>query len=267
MAVANGYCTLTDIKNRHSLTVTDTTRDAGIEQMIEAASRWIDNQTGRQFYSQIATRYFTAECETRCSVTDLLTVTSLKTDDSGDRTYSDTWATTDYDLMPYNYTPYLWLEISNQGNYVFPRTSKGVQIVGRWGYSETSTTSTSTLAEDLDASETGVDVSAGTAFTTGQIIRIDSEDMLITVIATNTLTVRRAQNGTAGATHTSGAAIAVITPLDAIEEACVLLTWRLYKRNDAVFGVSGNTQLGAINLTIPRDEDVARLLAPYGKLY
>ena len=43
MAVANGYCTLTDIKNRHSLTVTDTTRDAGIEQMIEAAVAYAED--------------------------------------------------------------------------------------------------------------------------------------------------------------------------------------------------------------------------------
>ncbi|MCK9600784.1 MAG: hypothetical protein M0R06_17215 [Sphaerochaeta sp.] len=267
MTVINGYCTLADIKNRHDLTTTDATRDAGIEQMIEAASRWIDNTTGRQFYATIATRYFTAHADWQCKVDDLLSVTTLKTDTDGDRTYENTWTITDFELWPYNSTPYTRIEIAPRGTYAFPLIRKGVEIAGKWGYGEASTTSTATLNEDLDASETGVDVSAGTAFSTGQRIRIDSEDMLITNIATNTLTVRRAQNGTTGATHTTGAAIAVITPPDVIEEACALITWRLYKRNDAVFGVSSTTALGKVDLRIPKDEDVARLLSPFVRMF
>jgi hypothetical protein len=193
MAITNGYATLDELKNRHSESVTDTTRDGILEAIIEAASRWIDNTTGRQFYATSATRYFTAQDACQCDVSDLLTVTTLKTDEDGDRTYEVTWATTDYDLMPYNYTPYLWLETTPNGNYYFPLTRKGVQIVGTWGY-------------------------------------------------------------------------ASATP-DIINEACLLISWRLFKRNEAVFGVSGNNQLGQINLTIPKDEDVARMLAPYIKRF
>ena len=70
-------------------------------------------------------------------------------------------------------------------------------------------TATATLAEDLDTSETGVDVSDGPEFDIGQTILIDSEQMKISNIVSNTLTVTRGANGSTAATHTNGAAIKV----------------------------------------------------------
>lgn len=134
---SNTYCTLTEFKNRRDITSTDATRDAYITEQIEAASRWIDGQCIRRFYPATETRYFTAQSSLECKVTDLLSITTLKTDEDGDRTYETTWSTTDYDLMPYNYSPYQWLEITPNGLYVFPLTRKGVQIVGSWGYAAT----------------------------------------------------------------------------------------------------------------------------------
>ena len=72
-----------------------------------------------------------------------------------------------------------------------------------------------TLAEDLDTSETTVDVSNAAVFAAGQVIEIDSERMEISAATVNadptpdTLTVTRAVNGTTAAAHTSGAAIRV----------------------------------------------------------
>jgi hypothetical protein len=57
------------------------------------------------------------------------------------------------------------------------------------------------LNEALDASETDVDVDEGAQFSIGDIIKVDSEMMKVTNIATNTLTVTRAYNGTTAATH------------------------------------------------------------------
>lgn len=79
-----------------------------------------------------------------------------------------------------------------------------------WGtkiYRTTSATG-ATLAEDLDAVETGIDVSDGTKFIAGQTIKIDTEQFFITAITGDTLTVNtRPHNGTTAATHTSGTAI------------------------------------------------------------
>jgi hypothetical protein len=124
----------------------------------------------------------------------------------------------------------------------------------------TSTTATATLGEDLDTSETDVDVSDGTAFAAGQIIRIDSEDMPIDSIATNTLTVRRGQNGTTAATHDNGAAITILTAPEDIKEACLLQASRLFAREATVLGVSGASALGTTTVKAPKDEDILGLL-------
>lgn len=138
MAITNGYATLPDLKRR--LSIEDTSEDAVLEQVIEAASRAIDAYTDRQFYATSATRYFTAESSELLFVDDLLTVTTLKTlsaNSSGTRTYGYTWATTDYDLEPYNSTPKTMIQVNPSGAYTFPTDRKGVEIVGSWGYSST----------------------------------------------------------------------------------------------------------------------------------
>lgn len=65
----------------------------------------------------------------------------------------------------------------------------------------------SNLNEDLDISETGVDVVSGAAYATNDVILIDLEQMLVTNVAANTLTVTRGYNSTTAATHTNGTAI------------------------------------------------------------
>lgn len=263
MSAVNGYVTLADVKARMDLTTTDTTRDAFIPAMIEAASRWIDQHTGRHFYALTATRYFTTYDPLALRVSDLASVSTLKTDEDGDRTYETTWAATDYDLLPYNHPPYQWIEVAPNGLHVFPRLRKGVQIAGVWGWPVTVTASGTTLSSALNDSATSAAVVSGAALSAGQTIRVDSEDLRIESIATNTLTVVRGINGTTAAAHDSGTAISILTPLDAVQEACLLLTARLYKRKDAVFGVAGNIALGQIAMTVPEDRDALGLLAPY----
>lgn len=139
MTITNGYCTLAEFYERYTALEPeeDANRDAKIEDHIEAASRWIDRYCGRTFYAVDEARYFTAECETSCNVRDLLTVTTLKTDENGDRTYETTWNDTDYDLLPYNDSPYQWLETTPNGLYLFSLYRRGVEIDGTWGYTAT----------------------------------------------------------------------------------------------------------------------------------
>lgn len=68
-------------------------------------------------------------------------------------------------------------------------------------------TTANLLAEALDSSETGVDVDDGSVFSVNDAIRIDNEEMLITSISSNTLTVTRGQNGTSAAAHSDNASI------------------------------------------------------------
>ncbi len=142
MSITNGYTALTSYKLRFfDGDVDDHKDDPILEKEIEVASRVIDNICMRRFYAATETRYYTAECSTELDVDDLLSVTTLKTDENGDRTYEYTWATTDYDLMPYNAAlkgwPYIGIEISVFPDYYFPLTRKGVQIVGSFGFAST----------------------------------------------------------------------------------------------------------------------------------
>ncbi|HEX3781741.1 MAG TPA: hypothetical protein VHX38_18920 [Pseudonocardiaceae bacterium] len=70
-------------------------------------------------------------------------------------------------------------------------------------------TSQTLLAPGLTAlnSNNTVPVTTGAEFDTGEIILIDSEQMLITTVAGNNLTVNRAWNGSVLAAHTAGATI------------------------------------------------------------
>ena len=140
MAITNGYCTLAELRERLGHEVTDTTDNAILEAVITAVSRSIDNKCGRFFWQDAAgTRYFTAERNDYLQIPDCYGVTTLKTDDDGDRTYENTWATTDYDLMPFNAGqdtawPYTWIEPTPNGNYLFTRMRKGIEITANWGW-------------------------------------------------------------------------------------------------------------------------------------
>ncbi len=133
IAIVNGYTDLTTLKMR--LDVFDGADDAQCETMIEAASRMIDGWCGRVFYEQTAqTRYFTPEFYDLLILDDdLVSITTLKTDDDADRVYETTWAATDYDLDP-QAGPYGRIAVAPNGRYGFPTHRRAVQIVGTFGY-------------------------------------------------------------------------------------------------------------------------------------
>ena len=72
---------------------------------------------------------------------------------------------------------------------------------------------TTTIAEALDDSETGVDVATDTGayFRQGDIVAVDSEYMLVTSVSTDTLTVSRGYGGTTAAAHNTASTITLLT--------------------------------------------------------
>lgn len=142
MTITNGYCTLDELRARLDYPAASETKDGIMEDCIEAASRWIDDYCGRRFYADTtnSTRYYTAVTFARLFLDDdVISIGTLATDDAGDRTYSTTWAATDYDLLPENAAangkPYTMIEITPSGNYQFPIYRKGVRIYGKFGLS------------------------------------------------------------------------------------------------------------------------------------
>jgi hypothetical protein len=110
-------------------------------QLLADTSRLIDAYTARHFYqTEAATvRYFTATSGDLLYVPDLVSVSEIATDESGNRTYGTVWATTDYDLEPYNAAefdkPYTEIRLAPTGTKGWPaRVRKGVRITGVWGW-------------------------------------------------------------------------------------------------------------------------------------
>jgi hypothetical protein len=137
---------LTDEAAGDTVTITDVTDpvdDAIFESVVEAASRAIDIHCRRFFYTNAAqARYYTADDGKLLFLPDdLVSIDSsgLVTDDDGDRTHENIWATTDYILLPPNANtdsePYTMIEVDPYGSYSFPvNVTRGVKITGTWGY-------------------------------------------------------------------------------------------------------------------------------------
>lgn len=145
MTITNGYATLAEFKSwvtvRGSSTSTDANDDAVIETIVEAVSREIDRLCGRHFYSVSTTRYYKAEemdilyCDDIASTSGL----TIYTDNGGDGTYENIWASTDYSVEPSNNVggwPFLWIERTINGSYYFPiGIQRGVKITATFGWS------------------------------------------------------------------------------------------------------------------------------------
>jgi len=141
MTITNGYCTVDDFKaNFFPVNTTDSIDDAIIESKIEAISRLIDEETHRRFWknSVAEARFFSPEYSDLLYTFDIVSITTLKTDEDGDRVYERTWATTDYDLEPENAAldgkPYTAIRTSPNGSYSFPVARRGVEITGIFGW-------------------------------------------------------------------------------------------------------------------------------------
>ena len=133
MAITNGYATLLELLTE--LGIDDSADNAALEECIEAASRFIDQHTGREFYTTTEARYFTADDSDLLYIDDATAVTTVATDSANDRTYATTWAGTDWELgdgPPYNE---LW--ITPNGDYTFPTSRRSIKVTADWGYSAT----------------------------------------------------------------------------------------------------------------------------------
>jgi len=136
------YATQAEAKAILGIASSDSTENTLVDSLITAASSAIDQYCDRPagFGPQGSqTRYYAADDYYRIDVDDLLTVTSLATDDGIDGTYSQTWTSGTFNLMPYNAAlagrPYTSIESSDTSILNFPKGStKGVRIIGTWGW-------------------------------------------------------------------------------------------------------------------------------------
>ena len=102
------YATVEMLKSRIGLGSSDTVDDFELHMACFSASREIEQYCQRVFYrTQEEARTFEPFGMYGLRLpefNDLVSVTTLKTDGSGDGTYETTWASTDYQLLPLNPT-------------------------------------------------------------------------------------------------------------------------------------------------------------------
>lgn len=141
MALTNAYCTLSDLKT--SLGIDDIQDDVSLEAAIMAASRMVDDYTGRFFYKDgtsgsPVTRYYTAQDWWTTNVDDIITISEIATDDNFDQQYTTVWATSDYMVEPINNPRRGWpyTRLLAIGAYIFPfNLPQSVRVRGVWGWS------------------------------------------------------------------------------------------------------------------------------------
>jgi hypothetical protein len=123
--------------------VDDPFDDGQVQMVLDAATRAIDQMTGRHFTLETGvTKTFLASDPNRLDVTDLISATSITVDINGNQTFSRTLTTNDYDLYP-------WVDATGLPSLRFdsvrirPTSSLGfspgylVRIIGNFGYVDT----------------------------------------------------------------------------------------------------------------------------------
>jgi hypothetical protein len=101
MAITNGYATLAQIKA--ATRITDAVDDSLLEMAVESASRMIDAECDRNFYSSgTATRDFVPNDSHVVDTDDLTSIVSVKLDDQGDGTFIIDLPASQYQREPVN---------------------------------------------------------------------------------------------------------------------------------------------------------------------
>lgn len=173
------YCTREDVKS--ALDVKETARsNSQIDRACSAAVEAVHGLLRRKFYPAQDTRYFPWPDQKYRTPWRLW----LDSDEviSVDTVTSGGVAITNYFLEPANQgPPFSRLELDQDSSDSFGQGSdiqRNVAITGLFGHSANSV-SAGTTHEALDASETQVDVSDSQAIGIGDIIKVDSERMIV----------------------------------------------------------------------------------------
>jgi hypothetical protein len=236
MALRHTYATADDLRDFLSGTTYSSgwTSDAAmIRTILEASSRRIDDYCGGgSFGPQTQTRYYDIGIATLRQTPQyqvmsngintsmstpgvialdgwLNSATTVTAYGATDRATSETLTegyANDYFLMPYNSSPKYIFKLNEDTAKGLDGGQQTLSILAEWGYTANTV---SVTTSDAIGSTTATSASVTSAANLGpaQVILIDSEQLYITSISGNTLTVERGVNGTTAATHSGGAAL------------------------------------------------------------
>ena len=262
MTAINTYATLAEYKAfvtaRGQSVSTDANDDVVIDGLLEQASRYLDSKTSRWFYPRIEQRYFTLPGKSRLDLdADLLEVITLTNGDDV------AIASTEYNLLPRNYSPKFAIELTDITSTTWASDSSGssefvIDLVGVFGlhdrYVDAWTIAGTLGAAMSDTTTKAFTMTAGHTCAVGEILKIGSEILIPATVVTNTVTaVARGDNGSTAATHLNGATVYAWQPMEEAKNACLELAMRAYKRRFGQSGGNTETITAAGVVLVPKD--------------
>jgi hypothetical protein len=159
------------------------------------------------------------------------TVTAYSGTDRSSNTVLTEGYNNDYWLMPYNLTPKTMFQMNEDSSNTLDGGQQTLLIAGQWGYvNDTLSVTTSDAISSTTA--TSASVTSASALGPAQTILVDSEQLYITAISGNTLTVERAVNGTTAATHSGGATVYKYDYPPLVIQACKDLAKIVFRDRD-----------------------------------
>jgi hypothetical protein len=133
------YATLAELKS--SLGITDTVDDTPLQNVLDATDLLINNFCDTKVgFGQTAsqTRYYTTNSILYAITDPIVSISELKTDNTGMGTYESTWDTSDYILAPRNAAldsrPYTEIDTNITQTKLFPTRYIGVKVTGVFGW-------------------------------------------------------------------------------------------------------------------------------------
>jgi hypothetical protein len=239
--------------------------DDELFQLLLAMSDWTDHYCNRHFYPRTQTLRLDGSGSPRLLVPDLVSLDTVKEDPNGEGSFEDVWAATDYLLEPYNASPsthwgvpYSAVRVRSGGRRsCFTAGEQRYEVAGTWGYRQFKETGGATLEGAAAEADGALNVTDGTQFQIGQTLMAGTEQMLVTGIEDNMMTVTRGLNGTSPIGHASGAGVFILRWPPAVERATLIQAARIWTRAADFEPFFVDSEL---------DTDVRLLLEPYRKL-
>ena len=233
-----------------------------LRRILESASARIDNYVGMQSFGvRTETHYFDIGSGTLRDTPQLLkpngnssaigigdsyipaipldawliSVTSVTSYKQTDRSESETLTegyNNDYWLEPYNTNPKTRLKLNEDSEKSFHAGQQTLAIAGTWGYSDDLSTEKTTTGAITTTSVVSWGVNDASGLSVAQTIKVGNEQMYITGISSNTLTVERGVNGTTATTHSAGTSVFVYEYSPIIVQACLDLGKVFFRDRD-----------------------------------
>ncbi len=238
MSIINGYVTRDDFLSW--VTPQDKTSniidDSVIDDIIESASRYFDDETERTFYPRVETRsYDVPESRELIVDDDLLSVITLTNGDDSEI------ESTEYNLFPKNITPHIGLKLKSTSSIYWTLSSGGesewvIDLLGEWGfhnrYEQRAWASGGTLGAVIDDTTTlAFTMTADHSIQKHQIVKIDNEIYIVDIVKSNAITpLARGDNGSTAATHEDGATVYIWKTQRNVAKATKLIAQSLYRR-------------------------------------